>query len=344
MKLYIKYMVSNRCKLAVKEELKKLGLHFSMADLGEVDIMENISAEQREQLKIALINIGLELMDDNRTILIEKIKNIIIETIHHTDEHIKINFSDYLSRKLNHNYAFLANLFSEVQGTTIEQFIIAHKVEKVKELLTYGELTLTEISYKLNYSSVTHLSSQFRKVVGISPSQFLKLKNIRRKPIEEIGKSPNKPFLQILNETKNENKIKLFLVDDDPVFLRLLEFQFLERAGFVIETFATGELCIENLSHNPDIIILDYHLNSIVKNAMTGLETLDKIKSLDSGIPVVMLSSQDKIDVAVNCLHHKVFDYVVKNETTFMRLQKIIAAILSYNKMEKQLNWFEDRM
>lgn len=337
-------MVSNRCKLAVKEELKKLGLHFSILDLGEVDIMENISAEQREQLKNALINIGLELIDDNRTILIEKIKNIIIELVHHTDEPIRINFSDYLSGKLHHNYAYLANLFSEVQGTTIEQFLIAHKIEKVKELLTYGELTLTEISYKLNYSSVAHLSSQFRKAAGISPSQFLKLKNIRRRPIEEIGNSPNKSFLQILNDTKNENRIKLFLVDDDPVFLRLLEIQFLERAGVVIETFATGELCIEKLSHNPDIIIADYHLNSTVKNAMTGLETLDKIKSLDPGVPVVMLSSQDNIDVAVNCLHHKAFDYVVKNETAFMRLQKIITAILSYKKMEKQLNWFEDRM
>ncbi len=337
-------MVSNRCKLAVKEELKKLGLHFSMVDLGEVDIMENISAEQREQLKIALINIGLELMDNNRTILIEKIKNIIIEMVHHTEEPIKINFSHYLSEKLNHDYAYLANIFSEVQGITIEHFLIAHKIEKVKELLTYGQLTLTEISYKLNYSSVAHLSSQFRKVVGISPSQFLKLKNIRRKPIEEIGKSLNKPFLQILNEPKNSTEIKLFLVDDDPVFLKLLELQFLERGGFVIETFATGELCIENLSHNPDIIISDYHLNSMVKNAMTGLETLDKIKSLDSTIPVIILSSQDKIDIAVNCLHHKAVDYVVKNETAFMRLQQIIAAILSSKKMEKQLNWFEDRM
>jgi len=337
-------MVSNRCKLAVKEELTKLGLHFNIVDLGEVDVMENISAEQRAQLQVDLINIGLVLMEDNKAILIERIKNIIIETIHHSKETIKINFSHYLSEKLEHDYAFLANLFSEVQGTTIEKFLISHKIEKIKELLTYGELTVTEISNKLNYSSVAHLSSQFKKLVGISPSQFLKLKNIRRKPIEEIGKSTNTDYLNIINEDSKKHKLKLFLVDDDPVFLKLLEMQFLENDGFIIETFTTGELCIENLYHNPDIIVLDYYLNSVIKNAMTGLETLDKIKSLNAAIPLVMLSSQDKIEVAVDCLHHKAVDYVVKNETAFMRLQKIISTILSQKEMEKQLNWFEDRM
>ena len=337
-------MVSNRCKLAVKEELTKLGLHFNIVDLGEVDVMENISAEQRAQLQVDLINIGLVLMEDNKAILIERIKNIIIETIHHSKETIKINFSHYLSKKLEHDYAFLANLFSEVQGTTIEKFLISHKIEKIKELLTYGELTVTEISNKLNYSSVAHLSSQFKKLVGISPSQFLKLKNIRRKPIEEIGKSTNTDYLNIINEDSKKHKLKLFLVDDDPVFLKLLEMQFLENDGFIIETFTTGELCIENLYHNPDIIVLDYYLNSVIKNAMTGLETLDKIKSLNAAIPLVMLSSQDKIEVAVDCLHHKAVDYVVKNETAFMRLQKIISTILSQKEMEKQLNWFEDRM
>jgi CheY-like chemotaxis protein/AraC-like DNA-binding protein len=337
-------MVSTRCKLAVSEELKKLGLHFSFVDLGEVDVMENISTEQREQLKAALDNVGLELIDDTRAVLIEKIKNIIIETIYHADEPIKINFSHYLSEKLNQDYAYLAILFSEVQGTTIEQFLISHKVEKIKELLTYGELTVTEISNKLNYSSLSHLSKQFKKVVGIAPSQFLKIKNIRRQPIEEIGNSTNASYLEIINDTSSKNKIKLFLVDDDPVFLRLLEIQFLEHDGFTIETYTTGEQCIENLYHNPDIIILDYYLNSVVKNAMTGLETLDKIKSLNAAIPLVMLSSQDKIEIAVDCLHHKAVDYVVKNETAFMRLQKIITAVLSYEKMEKQLNWFEDRM
>jgi YesN/AraC family two-component response regulator len=333
-------MVSNRCKLAVKEELKKLGLHFSIVDLGEVDVMENISTERREQLKVNLINIGLELIDDTRAILIEKIKNTIIETIHHTDDPIKINFSHYLSEILNHDYAYLSNLFSEVQGTTIEQFIISHKIEKVKELLTYGEFTLTEVSYKLNYSSVAHLSSQFKKVAGLSPSQFKLLKIKRRKAIEKIGSSSE----EALDEIKTKNKVKIFLVDDDEVFLKLLEIKFFECVDFVVETFTTGELCIDNLSHNPDIIISDYHLNSIIKNAMNGLETLDKIKSINAAIPVIILSSQDQIDVAVNCLHHNAVDYVVKNETTFLRLQKIITDILSYQKKENQLNWFEDRM
>jgi two-component system, OmpR family, response regulator len=142
----------------------------------------------------------------------------------------------------------------------------------------------------------------------------------------------------------NEIKIKLFLVDDDAVFLKLLEIEFLQHADFAIETFATGELCITNLSHNPDVIILDYHLDGIVKNAMNGIDTLDKIKAFNPDIPVVMLSSQDKIEVAINCMHHKAFDYVVKSETAFMRLQKIITTIFHYKKMEKELNWYMDRM
>ena len=187
MKLYIKYMVSNRCKMAVKEELKRLGLHFIMVDLGEVEIMENISAEQREQVKIALLNSGLELMDDKRAILIEKIKTTIIEMVHHTDEIIKTNFSDFLSEKLNHDYTYLSKLFSEVQGTTIAQFIISHKIERIKELMIYDELNITEIAWKMNYSSVAHLSNQFKKVTGLSPSHFKQLKDKRRIPIEEIG-------------------------------------------------------------------------------------------------------------------------------------------------------------
>ena len=142
----------------------------------------------------------------------------------------------------------------------------------------------------------------------------------------------------------NKNKIKLFLVDDDALFLKSLEIDFLQLADFDIETFATGELCISNLSHKPDIIILDYHLDSIDKNAMNGLETLDKIKSFNPDIPVVMLSSQDKIDVAINCMHHLAYDYVVKSETAFMRLQKIITAVLRFNKMEKELSWYMERM
>ena len=180
-------MVSNRCKIAVKEELQKLGLHFVIIDLGEVDIMENISLEQREQLKIGLQSSGLELMDDKRAVLIEKIKNAIIEMVHHSDEMIKINFSDFLSQKLNHDYTYMANLFSEVQGTTIEQFIISHKIERIKELIIYDELNITEIAWKMNYSSVAHLSNQFKKMTGLSPSHFKQLKNKRRSPIEEIG-------------------------------------------------------------------------------------------------------------------------------------------------------------
>jgi AraC-like DNA-binding protein len=179
-------MVSARCKMAVKEELKKLGLHFIIVDLGEVEIMENISAEQREQLKIALLNSGLELMDDKRAILIEKIKNVITEMIHYSDELPKMNYSDHISEKLNYDYTYLSNLFSEVKGITIQQFIIIHKIERAKELLMYNELSLTEISYKLHYSSVAHLSNQFKKVTGLSPSHFKQLKDKRRRPIEEI--------------------------------------------------------------------------------------------------------------------------------------------------------------
>ncbi len=143
---------------------------------------------------------------------------------------------------------------------------------------------------------------------------------------------------------KNENKIKLFLVDDDALYLKSLEIEFMQHADFAIETFATGELCLTQLPNNPDVVILDYHLDGIDKNAMNGLETLDKIKAHNPDIPVVMLSSQDKIDVAINCMHHRAFDYVVKSETAFMRLQKIITAIFSYKKMEKELSWYMERM
>ncbi|HSN49194.1 MAG TPA: response regulator [Flavobacterium sp.] len=148
---------------------------------------------------------------------------------------------------------------------------------------------------------------------------------------------------------KNVNKIKLFLVDDDALFLKSLEIEFIEQADFTedeyeIETYATGELCIENLSHEPHVIILDYHLDGIDKSAMNGLATLDKIKAFNKDIPVVMLSSQDKIEVAINCMHHKAFDYVVKSETSFLRLQKIITTIFQYKKMEKELSWYMDRM
>ncbi|MDD2307016.1 MAG: response regulator [Prolixibacteraceae bacterium] len=143
---------------------------------------------------------------------------------------------------------------------------------------------------------------------------------------------------------KNKDKIKLFLVDDDAVFLKLLEIEFLEHGDFDIETFATGELCIENLSHNPDVIVLDYYLDGVDRDAINGIDTLDQIRAFNPEIPVVMLSSQDKIDVAINCMHHKAFDYVVKSETAFMRLKKIITTILETQKLEKQLNWYMERM
>jgi AraC-like DNA-binding protein len=183
-------MVSNHCKIAVKAELKKLGLHFIVVDLGEVEIMEELSASQRAQLNTALVCAGFELMDDKRAILIEKIINVIIEMVYHSSEMIKINFSDFLSEKLNHDYTYLSNIFTEVKGITIQQFIITHKVERVKELIMYNELNLTEISYLLNYSSVAHLSNQFKKITGLSPSHFKLLKDKKRIPIEEIGNTP----------------------------------------------------------------------------------------------------------------------------------------------------------
>jgi AraC-like DNA-binding protein len=184
-------MVSIRCKMMVKSELDKLGLHYIMVDLGEVEIKENIATEQRDQLRIALLKSGLELMDDKKAILIEKIKNVIIEMVHYADEYPKTNFSDYLNKKLNYDYTYLANLFSEVTGITIEQYIIAHKIERVKELLIYDELNLTQISYKLNYSSVAHLSSQFKKVTGLTPTFFKQLKRKRRDTLDNLPTLPD---------------------------------------------------------------------------------------------------------------------------------------------------------
>lgn len=180
-------MVSNRCKMAVKEALKTLGLHFILVDLGEIDIMEELSYEQRNELQELLKVSGLELMDDKKAMLIEKIKNSIIQIVHYDTELPAVNFSDYLSEKLQLDYAYLSTIFSEVQGITIQQFLIIHKIERVKELLMYDELNLTEISYKMQYSSVAHLSNQFKKVTGLSASQFQKLKHKTRRPIEEIG-------------------------------------------------------------------------------------------------------------------------------------------------------------
>ncbi|MFI5264807.1 MAG: helix-turn-helix domain-containing protein, partial [Candidatus Kapaibacterium sp.] len=179
MKIHIKYMVSSRCKMAVRDVLKNLNLHFIQVDLGEVDVMENLTSEQRENIRADLKKVGLELMDEKRDILIEKIKNTVIEMVHYTEEqHVK-NFSDHLSEKLNYDYTYLSNLFSEVEGMTIEHFVIKHKIERVKELLVYDELTLTEIAYRLHYSSVAHLSNQFRKVTGLTPTFFKRLKEKR---------------------------------------------------------------------------------------------------------------------------------------------------------------------
>ncbi len=179
-------MVSNRCKMVVRTALKDLGVHFVMLELGEVEIMERLTGQQRDILKITLEDAGLELIDDKRSILIEKIKSAIIDMVHHTEEIVKVNISTFLGEKLNHDYTYLANIFSQVQGISIEQFIILHKVEKIKEFLMYGELNISEISYKMNYSSTAHLSTQFKKVTGFTPTQFKQLKDKRRQSIDQI--------------------------------------------------------------------------------------------------------------------------------------------------------------
>jgi AraC-like DNA-binding protein len=186
MKLYIKYMVSLRCKMMVKEELKKLGLKYLVVELGMVDILEDISETNREKLKSNLLRSGLELLDDKKSILIEKIKGVIVEMIHYSDEVPHINFSDYVSEKLDLDYTYLSNVFSEVKGITIQQFVIINKIEKVKELLLYDELNLTEISYKMDYSSVAHLSNQFKKITGLSPSFYKHLQQKRKSNLENV--------------------------------------------------------------------------------------------------------------------------------------------------------------
>jgi AraC-like DNA-binding protein len=163
--------------MVVKSELEKLGFHTKSVELGEAEIREEITAEEMARLGSALEKTGLELVNDKKTILVEKIKSIIIQLVHFNDEQIKINLSDYISEKLDLNYTYLANLFSEVLGTSIEQFYLNHKIEKVKELLVYGELNLTEIAWKLHYSSVAHLSNQFKKMTGLTPTHFRNLKS-----------------------------------------------------------------------------------------------------------------------------------------------------------------------
>jgi len=165
--------------MIVKSELEKLELHHTIIELGEVEIMEELTVQKQRQLKNALSTFGLELMDDKKTMLIEKVKNIIVEMIHYSDVLPKINFSDYLSEKLHYDYTYLSNLFSEVKGITIEHYIISQKIERAKEMLLYNELTLTEIADQLHYSSVSHLSNQFKKVTGLTPSFFKKMKHKR---------------------------------------------------------------------------------------------------------------------------------------------------------------------
>jgi AraC-like DNA-binding protein len=179
-------MVCIRCKMIVKDELSKLRLHYTRVELGEAEIMENITTEQRDKMKVAMQKWGLELMDDKKSMLIEKIKSVIIELIHYSDEQLKNNFSAYLSEKLNYDYTYLSNLFSEVEGTTIEHFMITHKIERVKELLVYDEISLTEIAWKLHYSSVAHLSNQFKKITGLTPTYFKQFKQKRRSNLENL--------------------------------------------------------------------------------------------------------------------------------------------------------------
>ncbi len=186
MKLYIKYMVSLRCKMFVKSELEKLGIKYGTIDLGIVEIQDDPTAEQLESFKEGLKKGGLELLDNKKNILVEKIKAVIVEMVHYSDELPKINDSDYISEKLGYEYTYLSNTFSEVKGITIQQYIIMHKIEKVKELLLYDELSLTEIAYKLHYSSVAHLSNQFKKITGLTPSYFKQLKDKKLKNLEDL--------------------------------------------------------------------------------------------------------------------------------------------------------------
>lgn len=186
MKLFIKYMVSLRCKLLVKEELKKIRIKHVGIDLGVVEVLDEITEEQHTQLKKNLLKSGLELLDDKRSILIERIKNVIIEMIHYSEEIPKVNYSDYISEKLGYDYTYLSNIFSEVKGITIQQYIIMHRIEKVKELLLYDELNLTEISYRLHYSSVAHLSNQFKKITGLTPTFYKQMKDSRIENLENL--------------------------------------------------------------------------------------------------------------------------------------------------------------
>jgi len=176
MKLYIRNMICAACKMVVKNELEKLGAQCSSVELGEIEINDSLTDVQISEFDKALRNLGFELMDDKKSYIIEKIKHAIFELVHYSDEDLKMGYSDYISLKVNHNYNYLSNLFSEVTGTTIEQYIITRKIDRVKELLVYENLNLSEIAFRMNYSSVSHLSAQFKKVTGLTPSYFKQLK------------------------------------------------------------------------------------------------------------------------------------------------------------------------
>ncbi|MFH2094551.1 MAG: AraC family transcriptional regulator [Bacteroidota bacterium] len=179
-------MVCIRCEIVVKAELDKLGIKYLYVKIGEVNLADRLSKGKKAQFDMALRKSGLELLNDNKSILVEKIKNVIIELVHYSEDQIRLNLSDYMKEKLNYDYTYLANLFSEVKGTTIEQFFISHRIERAKELLVYDELNLTEIADKLHFSSVAHLSNQFKKVTGLTPSHFKKLKNKRRDKLDDV--------------------------------------------------------------------------------------------------------------------------------------------------------------
>ncbi len=179
-------MVCSRCKMVVENALIKFGLHVANVELGEVILSEELNTSQKKQLNQILLSFGFELLEDKKSRMIEKIKNLIVELVHYSEEALKTNLSNYISDKLNHNYHYLSNLFKEVEGTTIEQYIIAQKTERIKELLVYDELSISEIADKLNYSSISHLSKQFKKVTGFSPTCYKHLKERKRTPIEEL--------------------------------------------------------------------------------------------------------------------------------------------------------------
>lgn len=186
MKLYIKNMVCNRCIMVVQNELNKLGLESNNILLGEITLKKEPLIEEKKKLEKALSILGFEIIDDKKGRIIEKIKNVIIKLVHHQNNDFKNNLSDILSKELLHDYNYLSNLFSDVEGTTIEKYFIAQKIEKVKELLVYDELSLSEIAYRLNYSSVAYLSNQFKKVTGLTPSHFKQIKADKRKPLDKV--------------------------------------------------------------------------------------------------------------------------------------------------------------